>query len=84
MANAPDDGKSNPNVIADAATKLRIVFSLVVARSSSALLLVAPRLISGRDEVIVGGDTTTNPSESVAVEAARASAKNLENTIVGF
>lgn len=82
MANAPDDGKSNPNVIADAATKLRIVFSLVVTRSSSALLLVAPRLISGRDEVIVGGDTTTNPS--VAVKAARASARNLENTIVGF
>lgn len=83
MANAPDDGKSNPNVIADAATKLRIVFSLVAARSSSASC-VAPSLISGRDEVIVGGDTTTNPSESVAVEAARASAKNLENTIVGF
>lgn len=82
-AKASDDGKSNPNVIADTAAKLRIELSLlVVARSSSApLLLVAPRLREGRDDVAVFGETTTNAF--VAVDAAIANAKNLEKTIIG-
>ena len=71
-------------MIADTAAKLRIELSLVVRSSSASLFLVAPRfrLREDRDDVAVFGETTTNAF--VAVDAARANAKNLEKTIIGY